>query len=131
MTSTLSKTTLIVGIVVLVGFGVLTFYMIRMNSKLPADQQWDHLVVIFNSIQAMAAAALGVLLGTTVQQARVDAANARAKLFENERRQYENDAIKNNAIRSLLAERQTLQRDAAEPGDPTETLKAVRALLNT
>ena len=131
MTSTLSKTTLIVGIVVLVGFGVLTFYMIRMNSKLPADQQWDHLVVIFNSIQAMAAAALGVLLGTTVQQARVYEANARAKLFENERRQYENDAIKNNAIRSLLAERQTLQRDAAEPGDPTETLKAVRALLNT
>ncbi len=128
MSSKLSQTTLIVGIVVLVGFGALTWYMIFMNSGLPKDQQWDHLVVIFNSIQAMAAAALGVLLGTTVQQARVDAAHAREALAEKKSRDNEKEGLKNEAIRSLLGESRALTPETAEPA---ATLSAVRKILDS
>src|SRR3954453_14565736 len=128
MSSKLSQTTLIVGIVVLVGFGALTWYMIFMNSGLPKDQQWDHLVVIFNSIQAMAAAALGVLLGTTVQQARVDAAHAREALAEKKSRDNEKEGLKNEAIRSLLGESRAL---TAETAEPAATLSAVRKILDS
>jgi len=130
MSSKLSLTTLVVGLLVLAGFGLLCFYMIEVSASLPKDEQfrWDHLVVVFNSIQAMAAAALGVLLGTTVQQARVDAANSRAALSEEKRRANEKDGTKNAAIRRLLGETQPSARDS---GAPDDTLKAVRAILDS
>src|SRR4051794_21505756 len=63
----------IVAVLVIIGFGWLCFELMGAATSLPKDEQfrWDHMVVVFNSVQTMAAAALGVLLGTTVQQARV------------------------------------------------------------
>lgn len=133
MSSNLSVTTLVVGIIVLIGFAALCFHMISVSGSLKADEQhkWDHSVVIFNSIQAMAAAALGVLLGTTVQQARVDAANAKATLAEKKRRENEKDGLKNEAIRGLLSDSQALEPQALkrEAAEPAATVSAVRKIL--
>src|SRR5690348_802981 len=40
-----------------------------------ADKKWDHAQIIFNALSAIAFSAVGVLLGTTVQQ--VNVANAK------------------------------------------------------
>jgi hypothetical protein len=128
MASKLPWYTLIVGIIVLVGFGWLCFYMVDASANLPKDEQfrWDHLVVIFNSIQTMAAAALGVLLGTTVQQARVDAAKSKADAAEAKADANAQHAVKNDAVRSIIAGAHTEGVGAA---DPAATLRAIQATL--
>jgi hypothetical protein len=65
---------------VIVCFGYLCQFMLSKSLTLRADEQfrWDRILMIFNAVQTMAAAALGVVLGTTVQQARVERAEAKA-----------------------------------------------------
>jgi hypothetical protein len=128
MSSKLPWYTLWAGLIVLVGFAVLCIYMIDASRSLPKDEQfrWDHLLVIFNSIQTMAAAALGVLLGTTVQQARVDAARAQAQAAEAKADKNQQEAGKNQAVRGLLSG----VRAQAAP-DPAATLKAIEATLDS
>ena len=126
MNSKLPTYTLWTGMIVLVGFTVLCVYMIDASRTLAKDEQfrWDHLLVVFNSIQTMAAAALGVLLGTTVQQARVDAARAQAKAAEAKAESNEQHAVKNKAARSLLS------GVRAQAADAETVLKAVQATLD-
>jgi hypothetical protein len=128
MTSKLPTYTLLTGLIVLVGFVVLCVYMIDASMALGKDEQfrWDHLLVVFNSIQTMAAAALGVLLGTTVQQARVDSARARADVAEAKADQNAKGATKTEAVRGLL----TGVRAQAAGSDPAATLKAIEAMLD-
>jgi hypothetical protein len=128
MTSKLPWYTLIVGLFVLVGFAWLCAYMVDAGLSLPKEEQfrWDHLVVVFNSIQTMAAAALGVLLGTSVQQARVDAAQSKAEAAETKAETNAKHAVKNEAVRSLLAGSHTEGAAAADPG---ATLRAIEATL--
>jgi len=119
--------TLIVGLLILIGFGWLCAYMVHASASLPKEEQfrWDHLVVVFNSIQTMAAAALGVLLGTTVQQARVDAAKSKAEAAEAKADTNAKHAVKNEAVRSLLAGGIT----EGVPSDAEATLRAIKATL--
>ena len=115
--------------IVVAGFAILCFAMIRAAMTV-TPEQWDHLVVVFNSVQAMAAAALGVLLGTTVQQARVDAANGRAALAETRRAAAEEDQLKAKVARTLVdsaLSNQSLRGDQQEPGDAS--LRAIAAAL--
>lgn len=115
--------------IVVAGFAILCFAMIRAAMTV-TPEQWDHLVVVFNSVQAMAAAALGVLLGTTVQQARVDAANGRAALAEIRRAAAEEDQLKAKVARTLVdsaLSNQSLRGDRQEPSDAS--LRAIAAAL--
>ena len=115
--------------IVVAGFAILCFAMIRAAMTV-TPEQWDHLVVVFNSVQAMAAAALGVLLGTTVQQARVDAAYGRAALAETRRAAAEEDQLKAKVARTLVdsaLSNQSLRGDQQEPGDAS--LRAIAAAL--
>jgi len=119
--------TLVVALVVLVGFGWLCFEMLNAATTLPKDEQfrWDHIVVVFNSLQTMAAAALGVVLGTTVQQARVDAAQSQASADQAKADANAGEAAKADAARKLIT---GLQAPGA-PADIKETLRAVTAAL--
>lgn len=89
--------TLVVGLALLVAFGLLSWFMLDKGATLPANAQhvWDRMLLIFNAVQTMAAAAVGVLLGTSVQQARVASAERRA-----EEKEY--DAAKAQAARKLI-----------------------------
>lgn len=85
----------IAGAVILIFFGIIAWQMMFYFSGLPQTGVWDRALVVFNSLQALAFAAGGALLGTTVQQARVNDAVARAK-------QVEGDADKARAARQIL-----------------------------
>jgi hypothetical protein len=124
-----SRLAITAAFIVVAGFAALCFAMIRAAMTV-SPEQWDHLVVVFNSVQAMAAAALGVLLGTTVQQARVDAANGRAALAETKRAAAEEDQLKAKVARTLVDSaltNQNLRGDRQEPGDAS--LRAMAAAL--
>ncbi|RJF93494.1 hypothetical protein [Sphingomonas cavernae] len=71
---------LLAGSVILLVFALLVWIMMTQGMQLEENQQyrWDRLLLIFNAVETMAVAAAGVLLGTTVQQGRVAAAEARA-----------------------------------------------------
>ena len=129
MNSKLPWYSLIVGVLVVIGFAWLCAYMVNASANLPKDEQfrWDHLVVVFNSIQTMAAAALGVLLGTTVQQARVDAAQSKAEVAEAKAETNAKHALKNEAVRTILAG----GHSEGVAADPAATLRAVEATLAT
>lgn len=79
---------LVAALIILAAFAWLCRYLLVKGVPLePALQyQWDRMLIIFNAIQTMAAGAVGVLLGTTVQQARVASAEQRAQVNEEEAR---------------------------------------------
>ena len=114
--------TIVVAILILAAFAALCRYLLVEGVPLdPKTQQhqWDRMLIIFNAIQTMAAAAAGALLGTTVQQARVASAEQRAQLNEQ-------DARKADAARKQIG---NLQPPGA-PGDAAqEKLRAVAAAL--
>lgn len=106
---------LVIGLAVVGAFSLLCWYVVTAGVSFEAPN-WDRLMVVFNSVQAMAAAAVGALLGTTVQQARVDAAEGRAKANEGA-------AAKVAAARELI--------DGLNPpgGDSNDTAAALGRLL--
>jgi hypothetical protein len=110
-------------VVVVVAFVWLCIAMIH-AAKTASSTEWDHLVVVFNSVQTMAAAALGVLLGTSVQQAKVDAARSRAVAAETRRDVAEEKALKADAARKIVTE----ALDGEQHGHEA-TLRAVAATL--
>jgi hypothetical protein len=72
---------LVVSVAIISVFGWMCYHMIIQSAVIDNEShrfQWDRLMSIFNVVQAMAAAAVGALLGTTVQQARVQTAQAQA-----------------------------------------------------
>lgn len=112
--------TLITAILILGGFVVVTQFMIDVGQSLPKDDQfkWDRLITIFNTVQTLAVAAAGVLLGAAVQQSRVTSAEASAKANAD-------DAAKAKAAREALKE---LQPPGG--GDPKAAdLNVLRAIL--
>jgi hypothetical protein len=124
----LSPIALIVGILVVAGFAWLCIHMVGQSTRIDnqgQQYQWDRLVLVFNAVQAMAAAALGAILGVTVQQARVEAAEQKAAANSE-------DAAKAKAARHMF---QGLQPPGAADtqGQKTELearLEALRAVLN-
>jgi|GraSoiStandDraft_4_1057263.scaffolds.fasta_scaffold2344780_1 hypothetical protein len=100
--------------------------MFEQAQTLPAEAQfrWDRMVMIFNTVQTIATAAAGVLLGTTVQQARVASAEARANKADAQASANQSEASKAAAARRVLSE---LQPPGQGDGNPT--IKALQAVL--
>jgi hypothetical protein len=114
--------TIVVAIAILVGFGFMCVFMLEKAGVIHDDDQihWERMVLVFNSIQTLAAAAAGVLLGTSVQMARVASAEGRAQANEA-------DAAKADAARRAL---RNLQPPGAPAQGSDETLRALQAVLN-
>jgi PBP1b-binding outer membrane lipoprotein LpoB len=111
---------LLTAVILLGGFLLIANFMIDVGQTLPKDEQykWERLITIFNTVQTLAVAAAGVLLGTAVQQARVTSAEASAKTNADE-------AAKAKAAREAL---RGLQPPGA--GAPkAEDINVVRAIL--
>jgi len=71
----------VVGIMIFLAFAWFCYDLIEQATTIDNDAnryKWDRLLLMFNAVQGMAAAAVGALLGTTVQQARVETAEQRA-----------------------------------------------------
>lgn len=92
------------GAVILIGFASIAGYLVYVSGVIGKEDQlhWDRLLLIFNAIQTLTVAAAGVLLGTTVQQARVASAEARADTAEGDAKASQVDAAKAEAARRLL-----------------------------
>jgi hypothetical protein len=85
------------------------------------NQHWQNALTIYNGFQAFATAAGGLLLGTTIQRARVAAAEQHAT-------QAKTESIASRA--KLDALRDTLSADAgAGGGDAAASLDAARRIL--
>jgi hypothetical protein len=119
----------IVAVLVIIGFGWLCFELMGAATSLPKDEQfrWDHMVVVFDSVQTMAAAALGVLLGTTVQQARVDKAKSETNAAQARADANAEDAAKAREARKIVT---GLQAPGGAPAKSDETLRAVTLALS-
>ncbi|TYC78766.1 hypothetical protein [Novosphingobium sp. BW1] len=114
------------GAIILIGFASLVFYLVSVSGVIGKDEQmrWDRLMLIFNAVQTLTVAAAGVLLGTTVQQARVASAEARADAAEGNAKAAQSDAEKAAAARRLI--------DGLDPpgGAGDAALAQIRAVLS-
>jgi len=119
---------LITGAIILGGFAWFTYYMVVSASTIGKDDQfhWDRLLLIFNAIQTLTVAAAGVLLGTTVQQARVASAENRADAAQSAATAAQTDAAKAAAARKLIEQ---LDPPGAAATDRSALLAQVRAVL--
>jgi hypothetical protein len=113
------------GAIILVGFSWLAYFMVGAAGAIGQDDQfhWDRLLLIFNAVQTLTVAAAGVLLGTTVQQARVASAEARADAAEGDAKGARTDAAKAEAARRLI-------EHLDPPGGGDVTLAQLRAVLS-
>ena len=112
--------TLVTAALILGGFVMVAHFMIDIGQSLPKEEQfkWERLITVFNTVQTLAVAAAGVLLGTAVQQSRVASAEASAKVNAD-------DAAKAKAAREAL---KGLQPPGG--GDPKASdLNVLRAIL--
>ena len=80
MGKTVAWYSIIAAMIIVFLFLGLSWYMLHdVAATDPTVQyRWERALSIYNGLQALAAAAAGVLLGTTVQQSNVKAAEARA-----------------------------------------------------
>lgn len=103
-TSSVPWYTLLTGAIILAGFLWLAYFMVSFGAVLGRDDQyrWDRLLFIFNAVQTLTVAAAGVLLGSSVQQARVASAEARADAADTTAKQVQSDAAKIQAARKLI-----------------------------
>jgi hypothetical protein len=109
---------LLVALVIFIGFGWLCWFMAGNAVSLGQDHQyvWDRLVLLFNAVQSFASAAVGALLGTAVQQARVVRAEATAEANAA-------DAEKARSARNLIANLQP--PGGGQSSAPVESIAAV------
>ena len=107
---------LLTAVILLGGFVLVTNFMIDVGQTLPKEEQfkWERLITIFNTVQTLAVAAAGVLLGTAVQQTRVNSAEASAKANSD-------DAAKARAAREAI-------RGLQPPGSPAPKSTDVEVL---
>ena len=112
---------LITGAIIVASFCWLAYYMATLAASLGREDQyrWDRLLFIFNAVQTLAVAAAGVLLGSSVQQARVASAEARADAAG-----ATSDRLQTEAVKAQLARK--LVNDLTPPGvdQPTGALVA-------
>ncbi|HMI41824.1 MAG TPA: hypothetical protein VK485_11420 [Sphingomicrobium sp.] len=128
-TANLPWYSLAVGLIVIIAFGWLCYFMIEKSQVLGPNEQfrWDRLLLIFNSVQAMAAAALGVMLGTAVQQGKVDTAEASAAKAEADAKANQSEANKAENARKLI---NSLQPPGAGAGAADQTIAHLKTILN-
>lgn len=96
--------TILTGAIILTGFTWLAYFMISIGSTLGQQDQyrWDRLLLIFNAVQTLTVAAAGALLGSSVQQARVASAEARADAADASAKTTQAQAAKAEAARRLV-----------------------------
>jgi len=64
----------IAALVVLIGFAILVYQMLSVDAS-TTDGEWSRKLVIFNSVQALAFGAAGLLFGSRIEKANTAAAN--------------------------------------------------------
>ena len=72
--------TWVVGLVagaILVGYGIFTYQMLGLTAKSIDGVIWDRALLIFRSVEALAFAAAGVVLGVQIQRSQVQAAETK------------------------------------------------------
>jgi hypothetical protein len=74
---TLTRAGTIAAYLLLIGLGIFTVYLITATDK--NDTEWQRLAWLYGGIEALAFAGAGALFGTTVQRARVEDAEKKAK----------------------------------------------------
>ena len=65
--------------VILVGYGIFTYKMLGLTAKSIDGVVWDRALLIFRSVEALAFAAAGVVLGVQIQRGQVQAAETKLK----------------------------------------------------
>ncbi len=70
----------ILGIIILIAFGVFTYYLVRHIGD--GQQQWDRLIYVFGGAEAVAFAAAGYFFGKEVHRERAEKAEDKAKKAE-------------------------------------------------
>lgn len=68
-------------IVILILFGVFLVWLLT-QARMDNEIHWSRLLVLYSGVEAIAFTAAGVLLGTRVQRAQVDAAESRAETLQ-------------------------------------------------
>lgn len=84
------------------------------------------LLFIFNAVQTLTVAAAGVLLGTSVQQARVASGKARADAALTTAKEVQGDAAKAQAARKLI---ESLEPPGKGPSSDT-AMAHLRAIIS-
>jgi hypothetical protein len=112
--------------VMVIAFAVLCGVMLHTGLRLAENEQfrWDRALFVFNAVQAIALAAAGALLGTTVQGVRVKDAETRAAGAEADAKLNAEDAAKARAARDLI--------DGLQPpggGKSAASVEALEAVL--
>ncbi|WP_454258916.1 hypothetical protein [Pseudoxanthomonas mexicana] len=95
---------LVTAAIVIIGFFWLAYYMATLAASLGREDQyrWDRLLFVFNAVQTLTVAAAGVLLGSSVQQARVASAESRADAAGATSQQLQAEAVKAQLARNLV-----------------------------
>jgi hypothetical protein len=98
---------IITGILVLIGFGGFTFFMVV--SRAEGEPQWSHLVYVYGGIEAIAFAAAGFLWGREVNRQRAETAEQTATLATHQAQQAQVRAAqqeqRGRAVAALVAQK--------------------------
>ena len=68
-------------IVILILFGVFLVWLLT-QARMDNEVHWSRLLALYSGVEAIAFTAAGVILGTRVQRAQVDAAESRAETMQ-------------------------------------------------
>ena len=104
-----SKITPGVALILMLTFLAASAWMLNQASQTDKGT-WDHAIVIYNALTSVGFSAVGVLLGTKVQQVNVDKANAETAQAKQE------SAKKTTAIQSALTHLEGTSADEAGGG---------------
>jgi len=118
---------MIAAVILAVAYGVVVWLLLdRFAFAENPKGNWDHALTIFNSVSAIGFAAIGVLLGTTVQQTNVAKAEKEKAVAEKE-----TVAVKAGARRlaDVAADANRQGFNDSNRADLSQAIADVRALL--